>query len=245
MLLSNGDPSVGETSTLRNRIDKARLAEGMLPYLVSVALVAVTIIVPFSVASIALLGTAGETPTRSRLDNRPIEGKVVDIVTDSNAAPIPLQTKSPSSSETNNPPFSSPVSPPSGMPRQDAIAEPPNDGEASVAAVETPHGSTPGPSTDETAPPALSGSQKEASASHPKFDEGGVTSTPEIRFPEETQEKESTGFYGSAASPGSDGASLHATRRGVRVVKADRDKIANKLNRAELRSLLGGGRALR
>ena len=231
-------------SILSNRICKARLAEGMFSYLFSVALVAVTTIIPFSVASIALLGTAKETPTTSRLDNRPIEEKVVDIVTDSNAAPIPLQTKSPSSSEANNRLSSTPLSSPSGMLRQETVVEPTPDGAESVAAVEPPHGSTPGPSTDEMAPPALLGSQKEGTASYPKFDEGGVTSTPEIRFPE-TQERESTGFYGSAASPGSDGASLNATRRGVRVVKADRDKIANKLNRAELRSLVGGGRASR
>jgi hypothetical protein len=202
-------------SILSNRIGQARPPGGMLPYLVSVALVAVTTIVPFSVASIALLGTARETPTGSRLENRPIEEKVNAL-------------------------SSTPLSSPSGM-----VAEPPRHGEASVAAVETPHGSTPGPSTDETAPYALSGSQSEASAFRAKFDERNVTSTPEIRFPRETQETESTGFYGSAASPGSDGASLHAPRRGVRAVKADRDNSANKLNRAELRGLLGGGRALR
>jgi hypothetical protein len=231
-------------SILSNRIGKARPPERMLPYLVSVALVAVTTIVPFSVASIALLGTANETPTGARVENRPIEEKVVDIVTDSKAPPIPLQTKLPSSSEANHAPSSTPLSSLSGMRRQEAVTELPPLGEASVAAVDTPHGSTPGPSTDETALYPLTGSQKETSASHAKFDQGGVTSTPEIHFPEETQEKESTGFYGSATSPGSDGASLNATRRGVRVVKADRDKIANKLNRAELRSLLGGGRAL-
>jgi hypothetical protein len=148
MLISKGDPNVGEMSSLSNRIGKARLAEGMFPYLASVALVAVTTIVPFSVASIALLGTAKETPTASRLDNRPIEEKGVDIVTDSNATPIPLQTKSPNSTEANNPPSSTPVSSPYGMLRREAVAEPPHDGEASVA-VDPPHGSTPGPSTTE------------------------------------------------------------------------------------------------
>jgi hypothetical protein len=135
----------------------------MFLYLVSVALVAAATIVLFSVASISLLDTSKETLTRSRLDNRPIEDKFIGTVvssTDSNAAPVPVQTKSPSSSEADILPSSTPVPLPSGMPREETVAEPalnlPPNGEASTAAVETPHGSTRGPSTDETPPPELS-----------------------------------------------------------------------------------------
>jgi hypothetical protein len=148
------------------RIGKPRLAEGMLLFLVSVALVAAATIVLFSLASISLLDTSKETLTRSRLDS-PIEDKFIGTVvsyTDSNAAPVPVQTKSPSPSEANNLPSSTQVPLPSGMPREETVAEPalnlPPDGEPSTAAVETPHGSTRGPSTDETPPPELNGSQE-------------------------------------------------------------------------------------
>jgi hypothetical protein len=317
------------------RIGKPRFAEGMFLYLVSVALVAAATIVLFSVASISLLDTSKETLTRSRLDNRPIEDKFIGTVvssTDSNAAPVPVQTKSPSSSEADILPSSTPVPLPSGMPREETVAEPalnlPPNGEASTAAVETPHGSTRGPSTDETPPPELSGSQEviaqplstadeastaavetphgsargpsadetpapglgesqeviaqplstadEASAAqhalgvtmptlatsdeqrdqmlqdfeiqgnhNANLDEGSVAFTPEIRFPEKTQVKESTGFYGSgAASPGSHPPLRHAASRRPGAVQADRDNIAKKLNRAELSGLLKGERAL-
>jgi hypothetical protein len=307
----------------------------MFLYLVSVALVAAATIVLFSVASISLLDTSKETLTRSRLDNRPIEDKFIGTVvssTDSNAAPVPVQTKSPSSSEADILPSSTPVPLPSGMPREETVAEPalnlPPNGEASTAAVETPHGSargpsadetpapglgesqeviaqplstadeastaaveTPhgsarGPSTGETPPPELSGSQEmiaqplstadEASAAqhalgvtmptlatsdeqrdqmlqdfeiqgnhNANLDEGSVAFTPEIRFPEKTQVKESTGFYGSgAASPGSHPPLRHAASRRPGAVQADRDNIAKKLNRAELSGLLKGERAL-
>ena len=317
------------------RIGKPRFAEGMFLYLVSVALVAAATIVLFSVASISLLDTSKETLTRSRLDNRPIEDKFIGTVvssTDSNAAPVPVQTKSPSSSEADILPSSTPVPLPSGMPREETVAEPalnlPPNGEASTAAVETPHGSTRGPSTDETPPPELSGSHEviaqplstadeastaavetphgsargpstgetpppelsgsqemiaqplstadEASAAqhalgvtmptlatsdeqrdqmlqdfeiqgnhNANLDEGSVAFTPEIRFPEKTQVKESTGFYGSgAASPGSHPPLRHAASRRPGAVQADRDNIAKKLNRAELSGLLKGERAL-
>ena len=149
------------------RIGKPRLAERMFLYLVSVALVACAAILLFSVASISLLDTSKETLTGSRLDNRPIEDKFIGTVvssTDSNAAPVPVQTKSPISSEADILPSSTPVPLPSGMPREETVAEPvlnlPTNGEPSTAAIETPHGSTRGPSADETPPPELGGSQE-------------------------------------------------------------------------------------
>ena len=270
------------------RIGKPRLAEGMLLFLVSVALVAAATIVLFSLASISLLDTSKETLTMSRLDNSPIENKFIGTVvscTHSNAAPVPVQTKSPSPSEANNLPSSTPVPLTFGMPREETVAEPalnlPPDGEPSTAAVETPHGSTRGPSTDETPPPELNGSQEvvaqplstadEASTAqhasgatmptlgtsdeqrdqmfqdfeiqrnhHANLDEGSVAFIP----PQETQVKESTGFYGSAASPGSRPPLRHAASRRSGAVEADRDNIAKKLNRAELSRLLEGKRAL-
>ena len=48
-------------SILSNRIGKPRLAEGMLLYLVCVALIAAATIVLFSVASISLLGNSKDT----------------------------------------------------------------------------------------------------------------------------------------------------------------------------------------
>ena len=177
----------------------------------------------FSLASISLLDTRKETLTGSRIDNSPIEDKFIGTVfyADSNAAPVAVQTKSRSSSEANNLPPSTLVPLSSGMPREETVAEPalnlPPDGEATSAAVETLQGSTRGPSTDEPPPPEPSGSQ---------------------------EVKESTGFYGSAASPRSDPPLRHAASRRPRVVQADRDNIAKKLNRAELSRLLEGKRAL-
>jgi hypothetical protein len=169
------------------------------------------------------LTPAKETLTGSRIDNSPIEDKFISTVvsyTDSNAAPVAVQTKSRSSSEANNLPSSTLVPLPSGVPREEAVAEPalnlPPDGEATSAAVESLHGSTRGPSTDEP-PPEASGSQ---------------------------EVKESAGFYGSAASPRSHPPLRHAASRRPGVVQADRDNIAKKLNRAELSRLLEGKRAL-
>jgi hypothetical protein len=268
---------------LSDRIGKPRLAEGLLLYLVSVALAAAAIIILFSVASISLLDTRKETLTGSRIDNNPIEETLIGTVvsyTDSIVAAVPVQAKSPS--EANKLPSSTPVPPPSDIPGEETMAEPalnpPPDGEASAAAVETPRGSTRGPSTEETPPPELSGSQEmiaqplstadEASAAqhasgptiptlatsdeqrdqmfqdleiqlhHHALDEGSVAFTPEIQLPEETQVKESTGFYRSAASPGAHPPLRHATSRPPREVEADRANIAKKLNRAELRRLL-------
>lgn len=149
----------------RNNNNNTRLAEGLLPFLVSVGLVAAATIALFSVASVSLLGTSKEILTRSPIDNNPIEDKFIGPVPcpDSNPAPVPVQQKSSSSSVANNLPSSPPVPPPSGMSREETVAEPsfkpPPDGETSATAVETPHGSTAGPSTDETPPPELSESQ--------------------------------------------------------------------------------------
>ena len=279
-------------SILSNRIGKPRLAEGMLLYLVCVALIAAATIVLFSVASISLLGNSKETLMDNSSNEEKFIGTVVSYL-DRNPARVPVQTKSLSSSEANNLPSSTPAPSPAGMPREKAVAEPAlkprHDGVASIAAVETTHGSTRGQSSDEPAPPELSGSRggsreviaqplstaDEAGAAqhasgatmpwvatpdghpdqtsrnfeiqrnhHAKLDEGSVAFTPETRFPE-NQVKESTGFYGSSASLGSNLPLLHDASRGRRAVKANRDKIADQLNHAELSRLLGGERASR
>jgi hypothetical protein len=154
-------------SILSDRIDNARLTEGVLVYLASVGLVAAAIIVLFSVASFSLLGTSKETLTGSRIGNNPNED--VSIATavfypGSNTAPVPVQTKLPSSSEANNLPPATLVPPPSGMSGEGTTVEPalkplPH-GETSAIAVETPHGSTRGPPTEEASPPEPSGSQQ-------------------------------------------------------------------------------------
>ena len=258
-------------------------------FLVSVALVAAAIVVPYSVASISLLGTSEETLIGSRIDNGPLDDKVVGTAvshSDSNTSPVPLETKSPSSSDADNMPSSTPVPPPSDTPGEEAVAEPPlkltPDRVVSAAAIETSHGSAPRPSTDETRPPELTGSQEviaqplstadEASTAqhasgatmptlgtsdeqrdqmsqdfgiqrnhHANLDEGSAAFIP----PEETQAKESTGFYGSAAaSPGAHQPLPRAASRRRGAVEADRDNIAKKLNRAELSRLLEAKRAL-
>jgi len=279
-------------SILSDRIDNARLTEGVLVYLASVGLVAAAIIVLFSVASFSLLGTSKETLTGSRIGNNPNED--VSIATavfypGSNTEPVPVQTKLPSSSEANNLPPATLVPPPSGMSGEGTTVEPalkplPH-GETSAMAVETPHGSTRGPPTEEASPPEPSGSQQviaeplsiadEASAAQhvsgvtmpsvatsngepdqksqnfeiqrdhqANLEEGSAAFTLENRFPE-NQVKESMGFYGSAASAGSDPPLLHATSRGRRAIKANRDEIADRLNHAELSRLLAGGRVSR
>ena len=77
------------------------------------------------------------------------------------------------------------------------------------------------------------------------LDEGSVAFTPEISFPEKTQVKESTGFYGAAAaSLGSHPPLRHAASRRRGAAEADRDNTAKTLNRAELSRLLEGKRAL-
>jgi len=127
LLLPNSDPRVGEMSVLSDRIGNPRPAQGMLLYLVSVVLVAAAIIVLFNVAFISLLDTSKETLTGSRIDNSPIEEKFIDTIvsyTNSDAVPVPAQTKSPSSSEANDLQSSTPVPLPSGMPREETLAEP-------------------------------------------------------------------------------------------------------------------------
>jgi hypothetical protein len=163
MMLLNDDPIVGEILTLSHRIDKRRPAEGVLLYLVSVAFVAVATIVLFSVASISILGTSKETLTGSRVDNSAVEAKSISsafFYTGSSAAPVPVQTESPSSSEANNLLSSTPAPQPSGMPREETVAKPPPDGGVSPVAVEIPNGSTQGPSTDEPPSPEVGGSQE-------------------------------------------------------------------------------------
>ena len=279
-------------SILSDRIDNARLTEGVLVYLASVGLVAAAIIVLFSVASFSLLGTSKETLTGSRIGNNPNEDVSIGTAVfypGSNTAPGPVQTKLPSSSEANNLPPATLVPPPSGMPGEGTTVEPalkplPH-GETSAMAVETLHGSTRGPPTEEASPPEPSGSQQviaeplsiadEASAAQhasgatmpwvatsdgepdqksqnfeiqrdhqANLEEGSAAFTLENRFPE-NQVKESMGFYGSAASAGSDPPLLHATSRGRRAIKANRDEIADRLNHAELSRLLAGGRVSR
>jgi hypothetical protein len=279
-------------SILSDRIDNARLTEGVLVYLASVGLVAAAIIVLFSVASFSLLGTSKETLTGSRIGNNPNEDVSIGTAVfypGSNTAPVPVQTKLPSSSEANNLPPATLVPPPSGMSGEGTTVEsalkPLPHGETSAMAVETPHGSTRGPPTEEASPPEPSGSQQviaeplsiadEASAAQhapgatmpwvatsdgepdqksqnfeiqrdhqANLEEGSAAFTLENRFPE-NQVKESMGFYGSAASAGSDPPLLHATSRGRRAIKANRDEIADRLNHAELSRLLAGGRVSR
>jgi hypothetical protein len=122
----NGAGRCGDPENV-GRIGNPRLEEGMFLYLVSVALVAAATIVLLSLASISLLDTSKETFTGSRIDNSPIEEKFIGTVvsyTDSNVAPVPVQTKSPNSSEANNLASSTPVPLPSGMPREETVAEP-------------------------------------------------------------------------------------------------------------------------
>ena len=154
-------------SILSDRIDNARLTGGVLVYLGSVGLVAAAIIVLYSVASFSLLGTSKETLTGSRIGNNPNEDVSIGTAVfypGSNTAPGPVQTKLPRSSEANNSPPATLVPPPSGMSGEGTTVEPalkplPH-GETSAIAVETPHGSTRGPPTEETSPPEPSGSQQ-------------------------------------------------------------------------------------
>jgi hypothetical protein len=110
---------------LSDRADKPRFIKDTLPFLVAVTLVAATIIVPYSISSISLLGNGGNTLKRSRIDN--IKYKAMGTVFsygDSSTLPVPVQTKSPSSSDADNTASSTPVSPPSGMPSEEIVAEP-------------------------------------------------------------------------------------------------------------------------
>ena len=88
-------------SIFSNRIGKPRLAEGMLLYLVCVALIAAATIVLFSVASISLLGNSKETLIDNSSNEEKFIGTVVSYL-DRNTARVPFQTKSPSSNEAND-----------------------------------------------------------------------------------------------------------------------------------------------
>jgi hypothetical protein len=154
-------------SILSDRTDKASFAEGTFLFLFSVALVAVATIVPFSIAAISQLDASKATLRGSPIDNSLLEDKVIGTVVsspDSNASPVPAQTKSPSSTDADNTPSSTPVPPPSGMPGEEIVAEPAlmltPDRKASAAPIEIPDGSRWGPSTVETAPPELGASQE-------------------------------------------------------------------------------------
>jgi hypothetical protein len=117
LLLCNRGPRVGENVHFERSTDAARFAEGTSLFLFSVALVAVAIIVLFSIASISQLDTSKATLKRSSIDNSLLDDKVIGTVVsypDSNASPVSAQTKSPSSSDADNTPSSTPVPPPSG-----------------------------------------------------------------------------------------------------------------------------------
>ena len=154
-MLLNDAPRVGKIPILSDRSEKRRSAESVVWYLVSVAFVAVSTIVLFSVASVSILAISKETLTGSRIDNRTVEDKSIGTVffyTDSSAVPVSVQAQSPSSSEANSLLSSTPAPQSSGMQRGETEAKPspnpPPDGGLSAAAVEIPHGSTQGPSTD-------------------------------------------------------------------------------------------------
>ena len=151
---------LAKVSILSDRTEKARFAEGTVRFLSSVALVAVAVIVLFSIASISRLDTSEATLKGSSIDNSLLDDKVIGTVVsypDSNASPVSPQTKSPSASDADNTPSSTPYPPPSGMGSEEIVAEPAlmptPDRKPSATAIETSHGSTQGPSTVETAPP--------------------------------------------------------------------------------------------
>src|SRR5215472_3065818 len=114
-------------SILSDRTDKARLADASILFLVSVALAAAVNIVLFSVASISLLRAGKETLTLFRSHNSHLKDKIIDAIVsrmDSDALPIPAQTKSPSASNVDNMSSSTPVLPSSGMPTEEILAAP-------------------------------------------------------------------------------------------------------------------------
>src|SRR6516164_2807960 len=112
-------------SILSDRADKPRFIKDTLPFLVAVTLVAATIIVPYSISSISLLGNGGDTLKRSRIDN--IKDKATGTAVsygDSSTSPVRVHTKSPSSTDADNSASSTPVPPPSRMPSEEIVAEP-------------------------------------------------------------------------------------------------------------------------
>src|SRR5258705_2235199 len=108
-------------SILSDRTDAARFAEGTSLFLFSVALVAVAIIVLFSIASISQLDASKATLKGSSIDNSLLHDKVIGTVVsypDSNASPVSAQTKSPSSRDADTTPPSIPSRPRTGILRE-------------------------------------------------------------------------------------------------------------------------------
>ena len=250
-------------SILSDRADKPRFIKDTLPFLVAVTLVAATIIVPYSIASISLLGNGGDTLKTSRIDN--INYKAMGTVFsygDSSTLPVPVQTKSPSSSDADNTASSTPVPPPSGMPSEEIVAEPAlmltPDRRASATAS---HGAAQGLSTVETAPSELSAPQEAsaqpasiATAASAAQHAAGVTVPTRVISDEqrdqmfrdfEIQPNGHTNLdQGSAAERGfgvtssrGSPALRHATSHRQDAAEADH-KIIQKLNRLELSRLL-------
>ena len=135
---------------------QARFAEGTLPFLFSVALVAVATIVLISITSISQLDASKATQRGPSIGNSLLDDRVIRTVVsypDSNASPVSAA----SSSDADNTPSSTPVPPPSGMRSEEIVAEPAlmptPDRKDSATTIET--GSTQGLSTVETAPSEL------------------------------------------------------------------------------------------
>ena len=131
----------------------------------------------------------------------------------------------------------------------------PIDDAAGATAVETSHGSTQGPSTVETAPPELSASQEVRAQLAPIDDAAGATqhasgaTMPTLAISDERHNQMFQDFeiqgYGSTATLGPKPPIRHAPSRGRGGVQADSDNVANKLNKAELSSLVRCEGALR
>jgi len=226
-------------SILSDRTDNARLADASILFLVSVALVAAVNIVLFGVASISLLRAGKETLTLFRSHDSHLEDKVIGAIVsrmDSDASPVPAQTKSPSASNVDNMSSSTPVPPSSGMLTEETLAapalKPTPDREATATAVGSSNGS---PSTRETLAPWLSPSQGVGASPASIADATNPAQDAQIR--------ESTGFYGYSAGPEPKPPVPHAAPHGRGAVKAD--NIANKLNRAELSRLMQRNGVLR
>jgi hypothetical protein len=144
-------------SILSDRTDQARLADASILFLVSVALVATVNIVLFSVASIPLLRAGKETLTLFRSHNSHLEDKFIGAVVsymDSDASPVPAQTRSPCASNVDNMSSSTPVPPSSVMLTEQTLAapalKPTPDRKASATALGSSNRSTRAPFTDET-----------------------------------------------------------------------------------------------
>ena len=166
MLPPNRDPRTGDMPNLRDPIDDARRSDGVVLYLASVGLVAAASIVLFSVASFSLLGTSKLMLTGSSIHKNSIQDVSIGtaVFYGSNTAPVPVPTKVPSSSRAHNLRSATLVPAPSSMSAERTTVEPAlkplSDGETSATAVETPHGSTRGPPTEEASPAEPSGSQQ-------------------------------------------------------------------------------------